>query len=180
MSDIWCSSIMVVYIDTSRMKWSFWTSHPWAQPTDMLSKSSRSSNKRRRNLGLGTPHKKIQERAAPTHRTKDRENMDSIRTAIPSHKKRRTPKRQRKIPGSGATSIRALGITLLTATQRRRWWLKWKPLNHMWVLTLSQNQKGEDRSLTRNPMQPLLPPSSSLVNQTRQKKENASSIHRCG
>jgi hypothetical protein len=81
------------------------------------SKSSRSSNKRRDNLGLGTPHNKIQERAVPTHRTKDREKMDSIRTTIPSHKQRRTPKIQRKIPGSGATSIRALGITLLTAAQ---------------------------------------------------------------
>jgi hypothetical protein len=67
---------------------------------------------------LGTPHNKIQERAAPTHRTKDRENMDSIKTTSPSHKQIRTPERQRKIPGSGATSIRALGITLLTVAQR--------------------------------------------------------------
>jgi hypothetical protein len=64
-------------------------------------------------LGLGTPHRKIQERAAPTHRTKDRENMDNIRTTSPSRKKRRTLERQRKILGSGVTSIRALGITLL-------------------------------------------------------------------
>jgi hypothetical protein len=46
-SDIWCSSIAVLCIDTSRPKWNFWTSHPWARPTDMSSKSSRSSNKRR-------------------------------------------------------------------------------------------------------------------------------------
>jgi hypothetical protein len=123
-SDIWCSSIMVLCIDTSRLKWNFWTSHPWARPTDMPSKSSRSSNKRCDNLGLGTPHNKIQERVAPTHRTKDRENMDSIRTTSPSRKQRRTPERQRKIPGSGATSIRALGITLLIAAQRSHWWLK--------------------------------------------------------
>jgi hypothetical protein len=75
---------MVLCIDTSRPKWNFWTSHPWARPTDMPSKSSRSSNKRRGNLGLGTPHNKSQERVAPTHRTKDRENMDSIRTTSPS------------------------------------------------------------------------------------------------
>jgi hypothetical protein len=75
-------------------------------------------------FGPGNPSQKIQERATPTHRTKDRSNMDSIRTTSPSHKQRRTPERQRKIPGSGATSIRALGITLLTATQSSRWWLK--------------------------------------------------------
>jgi hypothetical protein len=62
-SDIWCLSIMVLCIDTSRQKWNFWTSHPWARPTDMSSKSSRSSNKRSGNLGLGTPHNKSQERA---------------------------------------------------------------------------------------------------------------------
>jgi hypothetical protein len=122
--NIWYSSIMVLYIDTSRTKWNFWTSHPWARPTDMLSKFSRRSNKRRDNLGLGTPHKKGQERAAPTHRTNDRENMDNIRTTSPSHKQRRTPERQRKILGSGATSIRALGITLLTTAQSSRWWPK--------------------------------------------------------
>jgi hypothetical protein len=47
-----------------------------AWPTDMPSKLSRSSNKRRGNLGLGTPHNKIQEREAPTHRKKDREKME--------------------------------------------------------------------------------------------------------
>jgi hypothetical protein len=123
-SDIWCSSITVLCIDTSSLKWNFWTSLPWARPTDMSSKSSRSSNKRCDNLGLGTPHRKIQERAAPNHKEKDRENMDSIRTTIPIHKQRRTPKRQRKIPGSGATFIRALGITLLSVAQSSRWWTK--------------------------------------------------------
>jgi hypothetical protein len=90
--DIWCSSIVVLCIDTSRLKWNFWTSHPWARPTDMPSKLRRSSNKRCDNLGRGTPHNKSQERVAPAHRTKDRENMDSIRTTSPSHKQRRTPK----------------------------------------------------------------------------------------
>jgi hypothetical protein len=118
-SDIWCSSIMVLCIDTYRLKWNLWMSYPWARPTDMPSKSSRSSNKRRGNLDLGTPHNKIQERVAPTHKTKD-----SIRTTSPNRKQRRTPKRQRKISGSGVTSIRALGITLLTSAQRSRWWSK--------------------------------------------------------
>ena len=85
-SDIWCSSIMVLYIDTSILKWNFWTSHPWARPTYMPSKLSRCSNKRHGYLGLGTPHNKIQVRVAQTHRKKDRENMDNLRTIIPSCK----------------------------------------------------------------------------------------------
>jgi hypothetical protein len=58
-NETWCSSIMVLCIDTSRPKWNFWKSHPWTRPTDMPSKSSKSSNKIRGNLGLGTPHNKI-------------------------------------------------------------------------------------------------------------------------
>jgi hypothetical protein len=108
LSDIWYSSIATVCIDTSRLKWSFWTYHPWARPTDISSKSSRSSNKRCDNLGLGTPHNKIQERASQTCRTKDRENIDHLKTTSIGHKKIRTPKIQRKILGSGVTSIRAL------------------------------------------------------------------------
>jgi hypothetical protein len=83
----------------------------------MPSKSSRTSNKRRKNVGLGTPHNKIQERATPTYKTKDKEKMESIRKTRPSRKKIRTPERQRKIPRSGATSIRALDITLLIVAQ---------------------------------------------------------------
>jgi hypothetical protein len=138
-SDIWCSSIAVLCIDTYIPKWNFLTSHPWARPTDMPSKSSRRSNKRLENLGLGTPHDKSQERVAPTHRTKDKENMDSIKTTSPSRKQTRTSKRQRKIPGSGATSIRALGITLLTVTQSIHCWPKLNPMNQMQIMTLSQN-----------------------------------------
>jgi hypothetical protein len=111
-SDIWWSSIMMLCIDTSRLKWNFWTSHPWVWPTDIMSKSSISSNKRCGNLGLGTHHSKRSKSKAPNHRRKERENMDNIRKTIPSHKER-TLKRQINIPGSGATSIRALGITLL-------------------------------------------------------------------
>jgi hypothetical protein len=56
LNDIWCSSIVMVFIDTSRPKWIFWTSRPWAWPIDMSSKSSKRLNKRRRNLSLGTLH----------------------------------------------------------------------------------------------------------------------------
>jgi hypothetical protein len=78
--DIWCLSIVVLFIDESKLKLNLWTSHPWAQPIDMSSKSSKSSNKRRDNLGLGTPRNKNQERVTPTYRTKDKVKMDSIRT----------------------------------------------------------------------------------------------------
>jgi hypothetical protein len=91
LSDIWCSSIATVRIDTSRLKWSFWTSHPWAQPTNMSSKSSRRSNKRRGNLDLGTPHSRIQERVTPTRRIKDISKTNRLRKTSLGRKQRRTP-----------------------------------------------------------------------------------------
>jgi hypothetical protein len=68
-------------------------------------------------FGHGTPHRKSKERVAPTHRTMDRAKMDSLVKTNPSRKQRRTSERQRKISGSGATSIRAPGITLLIVAQ---------------------------------------------------------------
>jgi hypothetical protein len=90
----------------------------------MPPKSRRSSNKRCGNLGLGTPHIKIYERVSPTYRIKDREKMDHLRTTNLGCKKRRTLERQRKILGSGATSIRAPDISLFITVQKICWWLR--------------------------------------------------------
>jgi hypothetical protein len=53
----------------------------------MSSKSSRSLNKRRGNLGLGTPRRKIRERESPTHRKKDISNMEILKKTSLSYKK---------------------------------------------------------------------------------------------
>jgi hypothetical protein len=45
--------------------------------------------------------------------------MGNLRKTSPSHKKRRTMGRQRKIPGSGATSIRAPGITTVDCHSKK-------------------------------------------------------------
>ena len=52
LSCIWYSNTAVAYIDTSRKRWSSWTSPHSAQHTDTLSKSSRSSNRRSETLDL--------------------------------------------------------------------------------------------------------------------------------
>jgi cellulose biosynthesis protein BcsQ len=80
--------------------------------------------KRRDNLGLGIPHSRSRERAAQTHRTKEKENMGNLRTTIPSHKKIRTKGRRRNILRCGATSIRAPGTTLLIVDQSSHLWLR--------------------------------------------------------
>jgi len=82
--------------------------------------------------------------------------------------------RQIKTLGSGASSIRAPGITPLNVSQSNHWWPRWKHLN------LSQNQKKVDKSLTQNPFPLLLPPRSIPVNLMNQRKASVSFIHRCG
>jgi hypothetical protein len=100
-SDIWCSSIATLCIDTSRPKWNFWTSHPWARPTDMPSKSSRSSNKRREIWAWEPLTTKAKKGWPQPIEQRTEKIWISIRTTSPSRKQRRTPERQRKIPGSG-------------------------------------------------------------------------------
>jgi len=90
----------------------------------MLSKSSRSLNKRHDSLGLGTPHSGRRKRAAPTHKTNEKEKIDSLRTTSLRHKQRRKMERRRKTSGSGATSIRAPRITLLIVVQNNHSWLR--------------------------------------------------------
>jgi hypothetical protein len=109
------------YIQT---KMEFWTSHPWVWSTDMPSKSCRSSNKRSENLGHGTLTTKAKKgRPQPTKQRIEQRWIVSGKL-IQATRKEKPPERQRKILGSGATSIRALGITLSTAAQIRCWWPK--------------------------------------------------------
>jgi hypothetical protein len=73
-------------------------------------------------FGPGNPSQQKQQRAAPSHKKNNRENMDDIRTTSPSRKKPRTLERQINIVGSGGTSIISLGITLLIISQSSRRW----------------------------------------------------------
>jgi hypothetical protein len=85
----------------------------------MSSKSSRSSNKRHVKFGPGNPSQKNPGKGGPNPQNKGQRKYDRLRTTSPGHKQRRTPERQRKIPGSGVTSIRAPGITLLIVHSKK-------------------------------------------------------------
>jgi hypothetical protein len=65
----------------------------------MLSRSSINLSRRGESLDLQTPHSQSREKAAPTHKTRDRENMVSLRTTSPSHNPRRVMRSQRKDTG---------------------------------------------------------------------------------
>jgi hypothetical protein len=65
--------------------------------------------------------------------------MGNLKKTSPSWKKIRIMGKQINIPGSGATSLRSLGITLFIVSQSSHWWLRKEPLNQMQVPSLSQN-----------------------------------------
>jgi hypothetical protein len=133
-----------------------------------------------RQFGPGNPSQKNPGKGTPTRRTKDRAKKDCLRKTSPGRKQRRTPKRQRKIPGSGATSIRAPGITLLIVTQRSRLVAEVKA-SESDVGSDSESEPERGRwIIDAEPSATFLPPSSSPVNQMSQRKASTFFIHRCG
>jgi hypothetical protein len=104
-------------------KWNFWTSRPWAQPTDMCQNRAEAQTKdvtiwawepSQQKPGKGSPN--------PQNKGQRKDGQYQDNQSKPQAKK--DTERQRKILGSGVTSIRSLGITLLTVAQSSRWWLK--------------------------------------------------------
>jgi hypothetical protein len=124
LSDIWCSSIMVVCIDTSRPKWSFWTSRPWARPIDMSSKSSRSLNKRHGQFGPGNPSQQKQGKGGPNPIEQRTEKIwiTSGNQSKPQAKKD-TGKTKKDI-GKWCDFHKSPWHNIVDFAQRSRWWLR--------------------------------------------------------
>jgi hypothetical protein len=70
--DIWFLNTTVVFIDTFKQKWSFWTSPDWVWLIDTLSISSRNLSIRGKSLDLKNPHNQRKEKVALTHTTRDK------------------------------------------------------------------------------------------------------------
>jgi hypothetical protein len=122
LSDIWCSNTVVFCIDTFKQKWSFWTSHHWVRHIDMLSRSSRNLSRRGESLDLQTPHSQSREKVAPTHKTRDREKMATLRTTSPSCNTRRVMRRSKKDTENGVNTIKSLGTTPKNVTPSSHSW----------------------------------------------------------
>jgi hypothetical protein len=78
----------------------------------MLSRSSKNLSRRGESLDLQTPHSRSREKVAPTHKTRDRENMATLRTTSPSHNTRRVMRSRRRTWENGVNTIKSLGTTL--------------------------------------------------------------------
>jgi hypothetical protein len=75
------------------------------------------------NLGLGTPHKKSRKgRPQPIEQRKKK--IWTVSGQPVQDKTKKDTGKTKKDTGSGVTSIRALGITLLIVAQSSHWWPK--------------------------------------------------------
>jgi hypothetical protein len=109
LSDIWCLNTAVVCIDTLKNKWIFWTSHHCVWLIDMLSRSSKNLSRRGKSLDLQTPHSRSRAKVAPTHTTRNREKMATLRKTSPSHNTRRVMRSRRRTHENGVNTIKSLG-----------------------------------------------------------------------
>jgi len=181
LSCIWYSNTVAAYIDTFRKRWSSWTSPRSAWRTDTLSKSSKSPNKGSETLDLRI---RSEGKASPNCRIKDKAKTGQPKTTRWSHKKRTTPRSQRRTQESGVSSTRAPLTKKVSVRLSSHWWLSWRLQKQMHVPTLSQNptrgmEKGS-RSSIRSPM-PLLPlPRSRRMILKIQRRGSVFSTHRCG
>jgi len=87
----------------------------------MFSKSRKNLSRRGKSLDLQTPHSRRKEKVAPMHKTRDRENMVSLGTISPSHKKIMVMRSRRRIQENGVNTIKSLGITPNNVAPRSHW-----------------------------------------------------------
>jgi hypothetical protein len=127
-----------LYTDTSKLKWSFCTSHHWVFLIDMLLKSSRN----------------LSTRTSGSLSLKICNNQSMIKTTLtnnlpktsPSHKKRRVTGIQRRTLESGVIFTKSPGRTLMNFTQNNHWWLRSKKMSRTLIHNLIMKIMEGDRS----------------------------------
>jgi hypothetical protein len=79
---------------------------------------------KKQQFGTGNPSQQNPGKGGSNPQNKGQRKDGQYQDNQSKPQEKKTLERQRKIPRSGATSIRALGITLLTVAQSSRWWTK--------------------------------------------------------
>jgi hypothetical protein len=135
---------MGVYIDTSRLKWIFWTSHHPVLLIDMLLKSSRNlSTRTNGSSGLQIYNNQSMKKTSLTN---------ILPKTSPRHRKRRVTGRQRRTLENGVSSTKAPGTTPMNVAQNSHWWSRSKTKSRTLILNLILKIMVKDISLTRTPL----------------------------
>jgi hypothetical protein len=133
-----------LYIDTSRLKWIFWTSHHSVLLIDMLLKLSRNlSTITNGNSDLQIRNNQSMKKTALTN---------SLPKTSPRHRKRRVMGRQRRTPENGVISTKSPGTTPMNVTQNSHWWSRSNTRSRTLIQNLILKILVKDRSLTQTPL----------------------------
>jgi septin family protein len=133
-----------LYIDTSKLKWIFWTSHHSVLLIDMLLKS-------RRNLGTKTNGSLNLQICNNQSMRKTTLTNNFLKTSL-SHRKRRVTGRQRRTLENGVISTKSLGTTPMNVAQNSHWWLRSKTRSRTLIQNLILKILVKDRSSTQTPL----------------------------
>ena len=128
-NDIWFWNTVGLYIDTSRLKWIFWTSHQLVLLIDMLLKLSRNlSTRTNGSSGLQIHNNQNMKNTTLTN---------NLPKTSPSHRKRRVMGRQRRTPENGLISTKAPSTTPMNVAQSL-WYPTWcaRYGRYWWTLKL--------------------------------------------
>jgi hypothetical protein len=164
---------MGLYIDTSKLKWIFWTSHHSVLLVDMLLKLSRNLSTRKNGISLGLQicNNQSMTKMALTN---------SLPKTIPSHRNGRVMGRQRRTLENGAISIKSPGTTPMNFTQNSHWWPRSKTRSRTLIHNLILKILVNDRSSMQTS---LLLSRTQQFNQKNQhilKRGSTFFIHICG
>jgi hypothetical protein len=133
-----------LYPDTSKLKWTFWTSHHSMLPINMLLKSSRNLSTRKN----GSSGLQIHNNQSMTKTTL----TNSPPKTSPSHRKRRVMGRQRRTPKNGVISTKTPRTTPMNVTQNSHWWLRSKTRSRTPIQNLTLKIMVKDRSSMQTPL----------------------------
>jgi hypothetical protein len=90
----------------------------------MFSRLRRNLSRRGESLDLQTPHNQRREKAALTHKKRDKDKMATLKTTNPSRNTRRVMRSQVRSRESGVNNIKSLGTTSNNVTPSSDWWLR--------------------------------------------------------
>jgi hypothetical protein len=138
-----------LYIDTSKLKWIFWTSHHWVFLIDMLLKLSR-------NLSTRTSGSS----GLQIHNNQSMVKTDltpSLHKISPSHRKGRVIERRKKTLKNGVISSKSHGTTLMNVAQNSHWWSRSNIRSRTLIWNLIQKILVEDISSTQTTLLLSLP-----------------------
>jgi hypothetical protein len=135
---------VAIYIDTSKLKWIFWTSHHSVLLINMLLKS-------RKNLSTRT-NESLDLKICNNQSMIKKALKNSLLKTSPSHRKRKVTERQKRTPENGGISKNSPITTPRHVAQNNHWCSRSKTRSQTMIHNLILKILVKDRSSMQTPL----------------------------